>query len=568
MNLQLKSILLRRFAFLSSLLLISLIAFTKHDPSKPSPEAPFQVVRAYFTSPAQVWELARWIEPWEVHYDKGYVVLGATPAQIEEIKNLGFRVERDDWLTERISSPAKKLPGQTNGIPGYPCYRTVEESIASAYRLAWDYPQLVSINDIGDSWDKINTAGAQGYDLLVLQLTNKAITLPKPKLFIMASVHAREYTPAELSLRFAEHILHNYNSVADITWLLDYQEVHILFHANPDGRKYAEQGVLWRKNTNQNYCSPTSNSRGADLNRNFSFQWNCCGGSSDVPCAETYHGASEASEPETQAIENYLRAQFPDQRGENLNDPAPVDAWGVFIDLHSYSNLVLWPWGFTYAEPPNGTAFRTLGRKLAFYNNYYPEQAADLYPTDGTTDDFAYGELGLAAYTFELGNFFFEPCSNFENSILPDNIAALTYAFKASRLPYLLPAGPEVYNVQLSSLYALPGESLTLTAIADDTRFNHANGREATQSIQAAELYLDEPYWIEGFTPISYTLSPVDGNFNSEIEAITITLDTTTWATGRHLLFIRAQDAAGNWGAPTSVFLFLGWHSFLPLVAR
>ena len=48
----------------------------------------------------------------------------------------------------------------------------------------------------------------------------------------------------------------------------------------------------------------------------------------------------------------------------------------------------------------------TLGRKLAYWNGYTPEQAIGLYPTDGTTTDFVYGELGIAAYTFELGTAF------------------------------------------------------------------------------------------------------------------------------------------------------------------
>ncbi len=548
--------------------LAPIASISTHEALFPVPGASFQVVRAHFETPTQVWELARFIEPWEVHYDDGYVVIGATPTQIKEMEKLGFRVEIDEVLTDTLSKAPQKLPGQTSGIPGYPCYRTVEESIASAVTLASTYPHLVSLVDIGDSWDKAYPMDAPGYDLLVLKLTNKTIAIPKPKFFIMASVHAREFSPAELSLRFAEYLLQNYNAQADITWLLDYQEVHILFQANPDGRKYAEQGVLWRKNTNQNYCSPTSYSRGADLNRNFSFQWNCCGGSSNYGCDETYHGASAASEPETQAIENYVRTQFPDQRGENLSDPAPSDAWGVFLDLHSYSNLVLWPWGFTTDMPPNNAALRTLGRKLAFFNGYQPMQAISLYPTDGTTNDFAYGELGLATYTFEIGNSFFEPCTNFENTILPTNLAALTYAFKASNLPYLWPAGPEVLDVQVIPAHALPGENITLMAIADDTRYNHDNGSEAVQTIQAAEVYLDFPYWIESFTPISYTLNASDGAFDQDIELLTLTLDTSTWTLGRHILYLRAQDAAGNWGVPTAIYLFLGWDIFFPWVAR
>ena len=33
-----------------------------------------------------------------------------------------------------------------------------------------------------------------------------------------------------------------------------------MLHTNPDGRKQAETGLSWRKNTNQNYCGATSTS--------------------------------------------------------------------------------------------------------------------------------------------------------------------------------------------------------------------------------------------------------------------------------------------------------------------
>lgn len=43
-----------------------------------------------------------------------------------------------------------------------------------------------------------------GYDMMVLKLTNNLIQIEKPRLFVIASIHAREYTPAETALRFAE----------------------------------------------------------------------------------------------------------------------------------------------------------------------------------------------------------------------------------------------------------------------------------------------------------------------------------------------------------------------------
>ena len=121
------------------------------------------------------------------------------------------------------------------------------------------------------------TAGLGGYDMMVLVLTNSAISGDKPKLFATAAIHAREYAGAPLCLHFAKYLIDNYGIDADATWILDYHEIHLMFHTNPDGRKQAETGLSWRKNTNQNYCGATSNNRGADLNRNFEYQWGCCG---------------------------------------------------------------------------------------------------------------------------------------------------------------------------------------------------------------------------------------------------------------------------------------------------
>ncbi|MGH2538398.1 MAG: M14 family zinc carboxypeptidase [Candidatus Promineifilaceae bacterium] len=515
------------------------------------------VVRAHFDDPSLVADLAAWKEPWEVHYDKGYLVVGVTAAEYAALEEAGFRLEIDARRTAEANAPRQPLPNQGGGIPGFPCYRTVEETFASAAQLAADYPDLAEWTDVGDSWEKTAAGGLPGYDMFVLRLTNEATPGPKPKLFAMSAIHAREYTTAELNTRFAEYLINNYGLDADATWLLDHHELHLLLMTNPDGRKHAEAGQFWRKNTNENYCGPTSPSRGADLNRNFEFQWGCCGGSSSNECSETYRGPAPASEPEVQAVQDYVSANFPDQRDDPLPAPAPITATGVFLDIHSYSELVLWPWGFTQDPAPNSVQLQTLGRKFAYFNGYYPEQAIGLYVTDGTTDDFAYGELGLAAYTFELGTAFFQSCATFESTILPDNLPALLYAAKVSRTPYITPAGPDALELALSNSPAEPGQVVTLTATINDSRFSNDNGTEPVQDVAAAEYYIDTPPWITTTTPISIPLAAADGAFDESIEAVVGAVDTAGLANGRHTLFVRGQDANGAWGAFSAAFLYI-----------
>ncbi len=551
------------FLFVAVLLLGSLwgagAPATAQDP-QPQPAAPPPgegpwVVRAYYTDRTMLDSLATWTEPWEVNRQEGYIVLDVDRAGYQWLLDAGFRVEVDPRLTAELTRPREPLPGQTEGIPGYPCYRTVEETFDTAQALAAAHPTLATWTDIGDSWEKVNNPAA-GYDMMVLRLTNSAVPGPKPKLFIMAAIHAREYTTAELITRFAEYLVENYDLDPDVTWLLDYHEIHLLLQSNPDGRKKAEAGQLWRKNTHP-YGSCAPSSIGVDLNRNYPFQWGCCGGSSGNPCAETYRGPSAASEPETQAVVNYVQAQFPDQRGPGLGDPAPADAMGVFMDIHSYSQLVLWPWGFTSSPAPNGTALQTLGRKFAYFNGYTPEQAYGLYVTDGTTDDFAYGDLGLAAYTFELGTAFFQDCGTFENTILPDNLPALIYAAKVSRTPYMTPAGPDALNVTALPGGVVAGQPVQLTATINDTRYNNSNGTEPTQNIATAEYYLDVPPWITTTPPVPLPMAAADGNFDEKVEEVVATVDTTGLSAGRHILFVRGQDVNGNWGAVSATFLYL-----------
>jgi hypothetical protein len=486
---------------------------------------------------------------------------------VEEDEQLINALEKKGLILNQVDNPLKKTMEMINslyqtagpestGIPGYPCYRTVEETFATAAAIAANNPELAVWTDEGDSWEKDNGLG--GYDMNVLVLTNSLVPGPKPKIFITSAIHAREYATAELTTRLAEYLVNSYGTDADATWVLDHHEIHLMLHTNPDGRKKAETGLSWRKNTNQNYCSPTSNNRGADLNRNFQFKWDCCGGSSSYECDPTYHGAFAASEPETQAVQNYIFAQFPDQRGPNDTDPAPDDTTGIYLDIHSHGRLVLWPWGWTSDPAPNATQLQTLGRKFAYFNGHSPEQSIGLYPTDGTTTSFAYGEMGIAAYTFEVGTAFFESCTYFENTLVPDNMPALLYAVKVPRTPYITPAGPDALNVAVDfgSGSPIPPETpVTLTATINDTRYNNSNGTEPTQDIAAAEYYIDVPYWVTSPTPVPVAMSASDGTFNSTVEDVQATIDTTGWSNGQHIVFVRGKDANNNWGAVSGVFI-------------
>ncbi|WDE12827.1 M14 family zinc carboxypeptidase [Thalassomonas haliotis] len=513
----------------------------------------------------------------ESHLSEGYLILELSEEEMAKLKPFGYKfeqaqafikqrdqrllrlqqqmLEKKQVLTDKPQA-SQALP-EIQSIPGYSCYQTVEETFTQAEAMVSSNANLAELIDVGDSWMKTQNQG--GYDIRVLKLTNKNTGGDKPILFINTAIHAREYTTAPLIMEFANWLLDGYGTNADATWLLDAHEIHWMLHTNPDGRKRAETGLSWRKNTNENYCGSTSNSRGADLNRNFTFSWNSTNGqgSSGNQCSDTYRGPTAGSEPEIQALENYVRSIFPDRRGTGSNDAAPSDTQGIHLDIHSYSELILWPWGDTNQSAPNGTALQTLGRKLADFNGYMPQQSIGLYPTDGTSDSVSYGELGVAAFTFELGTSFFQSCSTFENTIVPDNLPALVYAAKVVGAPYITPGGPDItaltINGSSNSGTIPPNSSGTLAATASDDRFSSRNGSESTQNISAIEYYLDTPPWANGATAIS--LSASDGSFNSKTESGDVSIDTTGLAAGQHTVYLRAQDVGGTWGAVSAMFL-------------
>jgi carboxypeptidase T len=491
----------------------------------------------------------------ETNYEQNYHVMQVTAEDIARLQAVGLRVVPDPTYVAPAIHPLADASIQT--IPSYPCYRTVEETYAAAQAIVTAHPTLATWIDIGDTWEKatVTSPDLPGYDMMVLKLTNSAVAGPKPKLFITAAMHAREYTTAELALQFAEKLANSYGTDADATWILDYHEIHFLFQANPDGRKKAETGLSWRKNTHEN-CSTSNppNGDGIDLNRNFSWQWACCGGSSSSPCASDYHGTSAASEPEVQAIQAYIDSLFPDQRGPGTSDPAPADATGLYIDLHSSGRLVLWPWAYTGTATPNATQFQTLGRKFAYFNGHTPAQwYSGLYPSDGAEIDYGYGKLGVASVEWELGTAFFQACSYFTSTLVPANMPALWYAAKVPRTPYLTPLGPDAITLTLSSKYVPAGTTVTLSATINDTRYS---GSEPTQNIAAAEYYVDMPPWVsEARAAAAYPMAAADGNFNAKIESVTASVDTTGWSAGKHILFVRGQDANNNWGAFSAIFL-------------
>ncbi|HET9034333.1 MAG TPA: M14 family zinc carboxypeptidase [Dokdonella sp.] len=536
-------------------------------------------IDAHWKNPSDLARIAPLFQHLKVDRKHHTVSLIADDAQLAELGRLGIAYGVDMAKTANMrtfyAQAFERVRG--SGIPGYSCYRTVEETYASMDQLAAAHPTLAQVIDIGPTWERTQNASA-GYQMRVLRIGNSATDLAipnKPNMVVFSSIHAREYAPAEVNTHFAEWLLDNYGSDPEATWLVDHENFHLILQANPDGRKKAESGLLWRKNTNTASASCGDDS-GIDLNRNFPFHWGIVpgqGGSSTYICDQTYRGPSAMSEPETNALVAYVAGTctdagvctggvFPDLRDgplhpTNVNgdggDAAPSDYPGMFLDMHSYANLVLWSWGDRSSAAPNGPALQTFGRRLAWFNGYSPEQSDTLYPTDGTTDDSFYGSLGVPAYTFELDIEFFEPCAPLLAKTIPDNLAALRYAARSLHAPYLLPAGPDVTRIEASPDLVAAGTPIALTARIDDSQFNQSNGAEPIQNISSAQAFVDGLPW-EGSLPVA-SLAAGDGAFDSPAEEVSASIASGALGSGRHLLFVQGTDASTQAGTPNAVFV-------------
>ncbi len=399
--------------------------------------------------------------------------------------------------------------------PSY--FRTYEQVRDAMKQLAEQYPDLVQLHDLGDSWEK--TQGKADRDILALTITNRKTggAIAKPIMTSIAGVHAREIANPEMLMTFAKQLVEGYGRDAEITALLDSREIDLVPMVNPDGHAYIERGYTGAKNGDlmkrKNASGPDGS--GTDVNRNFDYHWGGAGASSN-PRSDTYRGASAASEFETKAVQEFVARRKP----------------GVFIDWHSYSRLNLYPWGDTKAKAPDHAGLKAVAEKFSTFNHYSPIQAVDLYPTTGTTDDFAYGKLGVPSWAVETGGTFHQTDKEFTQT-LSENIPVLFHAAKIADKPFERVMGPDIVD-----LFVDPGTG--------EVSFRATESTSGGQAIKGAELVIDT----ETPNGSGIKLEASDGEFNAVDEHVVGSIRNVNGlrlGDGR-LVYVRAQDLDGNWG--------------------
>ena len=540
-----------------------------------------QVLRIYYSNQSEINTLAHSLDIWEVHQTEGFIVAAVSSAEVQWLDVAGYRYEVDVEKTALLLAPTAPLDARfyyfdNNFVNPNGLYivNFLQDTNAA-------YPNLTELVDIGDAWQASH--GGHARDMWVLRITNEDPTygnvLDKPAFFLMAEIHAREVATPELAIRYIRYLTSGFDSQGgygldpDVTWMVNHHVVYVLVMQNPDGHVVdeADTNAMWRKNLNYLDGCTAPNPFGVDLNRNHSFLWGCCGGSTGDPCDETYRGNSEASEPETQAFQDYIMTVIPDQNGPNDNwtiaPASPITTTGFFISMHSYADDILWPWFLPgYPDAPNQAQHEGIGRKIASIDTYYSPNGTIGYTVDGSANYWTYGKLGIPAFTFEVGPNY-GSCGGFfpafgcidgidamPRDFWAENRPVFIYATKIARQPYLNAFGPDTQNVVVSPAMVSPGTPVDLTANVADHRY----GGDPLTPITAAEFFIDSP----GMDGTGITMSPSDGSWGGTNENVQVVVDTTGLSDGQHYLLVHGKNNQDEWGPFTAVFLTIANPDF------
>jgi murein tripeptide amidase MpaA len=403
-----------------------------------------QVVRVKVSTPAQLMRLSGVAESFWSHR----IGLGEQDVQIRReaadvLRAVGLepRVLIEDVQTLIDAERAQIEASREVRGSWFATYRTLPEINAYMSTLATSAGPAVA------TWEVCATS-IEGREIRALRLS--APDLPgnprssRPQVVFNGGQHAREWVSPMTLVFIADRLVAGYQSEdARIRALLEQAEIVLIPVVNPDGYLYSwSTQRLWRKNRRNN----GNGTFGVDLNRNWGVGWGGNDGSSGNTSSDTYRGTAPFSEPETAGLRDYMTA---------------LGRVEGHIDFHSYSQLILSPWGYTTQLPPDALLFDSINAELEAvvegvngFNYTAGPTATTIYIASGGSSDWSYGQLGALGYAIELrdeGQFgFVLPADQIIPTAEENTALALRFAEIASTglritpvgsLPVTVPAG-------------------------------------------------------------------------------------------------------------------------------
>ncbi len=336
-----------------------------------------------------------------------YIVAGPDDLANLNMENIPYRIELQDFYP--LSQESLSIQSGVNGE--FHSYAELEQELLE---LADAYPDLAKVEDIGDSLEQRNIYALKISDNVWAEEQEAAV-------IFLGCHHAREWISVEVPFLLGRYLAENYETNTEVRRLVNNCEIWIVPLVNPDGLEYSIHFYrYWRKNRRDN----GDGTFGVDLNRNYGYKWGYDNeGSSSDPSSEVYRGPDSFTEPEILAVRDLFAQK----------------SFQALISYHSYSQVILYPWGYTQAASDQDDLLSEIAQKMAALMEpvngryYYPDRAgASFYLTNGDTTDWSFGVYGIPSYTIELppdstlnGEFF-----NPESDILPifnENLPAMLY---------------------------------------------------------------------------------------------------------------------------------------------
>lgn len=301
-----------------------------------------------------------------------------------QLANEGFQVVRSTAVPSSPSSNRDFIEGAS--------YKAPADVEALIHDYAARFPELATVESIGKS--------GQNRDIWAIRITKDAQSPHDPKkpvILFNGAHHARELMSVEVPIDTIDTLLTGYGNDPKITHWVDSNEIWVMPQFNVDGSNQVfTHDPMWRKNASGCPATGTCASHsGVDINRNYPYGWNSCHGSSSSRSADDYHGPSAASEPETNAMMGFVGKIRP-----------------VFdISYHSYSEVVLYPYGCQGQHTPSQAIMSDFAQKMAAKlptddsptRNYRPGTPWELlYSADGGDMDWMYHEYNVMAFAIEI----------------------------------------------------------------------------------------------------------------------------------------------------------------------